>query len=87
MKISSMLGKERRAARQLSPAQQTELTSLHGRFSNIEENLREAKAALEKWLQGERFDPQINNLVYAIRNISKLANAAMTISERLSAGK
>ncbi len=80
MKISDQL---RQAVRQLGPAQQTELGSLHDKIDAIEDELAQARAALEKWQLGERYDPQKNNLQHSLKAIMQSARAALTFADKL----
>jgi molecular chaperone GrpE (heat shock protein) len=81
MKVSDQL---RQAGRQLTPAQQTDVQSIKNKIEAVERNVQSAKSSLEKWLQGERFDPQKDNLVQDLKATMQAARAALSVLEKLN---
>lgn len=71
------------SARQLTPAQHTDVQSLKNKIEAAERNIQSAKSSLGKWLQGPQFDPQKQNLGQDLKGAMQATRAALSFVEKL----
>jgi len=76
-------GRTRKAARDLSPAQKGIVRVIETRLDLLEKHLQQARAALDKWKQGERFTPQLDNVKSYLKAVFSGGKALLAIVDKL----